>query len=243
MLSDQVPRLAVRMCRDKSPSVVDLTRTVHPRQTISRLPRRRFRPLTVFTLEKSTDKGLSLGAQKKLGFFSSVSVDEKKWLDKNRTWDPCGNLCRKKSTKKSDKRNIFVESHIFPMLRHHSTVFETGHACPSSSEIDRAHLLDLLATSDGTIMARRAQCIRPSLRKMSKRRSAVTIGAPHTPPVIYSGALRMSRLTWTPEVGGSAPDWVSHLGQTIFNFTTSPRRQDPPERDLDNEDWWEECFG
>ena len=149
-----------------------------------------------------------------------------KWLDKNRTWDPCGNLCRMKSTKKSDKRNIFVESHIFPMLRHHSTVFETGHACPSSSEIDRAHLLDLLATSDGTVMARRAHCIRPSLRKMFKRRSSENEQADLD-----------TRSLW------SAPNCASHLGQTIFNFTTSPRRQDPPERDPDAGDWCEECFG
>ena len=71
--------------------------------------------------------------------------------------------------------------HEHQMLRPNLTVCETDHLCPSSSECDTAALLDLLAASEGIMLALcDAQCLRPFLWKVVKQTKCYHHGHPHS---------------------------------------------------------------
>ena len=69
--------------------------------------------------------------------------------------------------------------HEHQVLRPNLTVCETDHLCPSSSECDTAALLDLLAASEGIMLALcDAQCLRPFLWKVVKQTKCYHHGHP-----------------------------------------------------------------
>ena len=108
-------------------------------------------------------------------------------------------------------------SHDHQILRPNLTVCETDPLYQSSSECDTAALLDLLATSDGIILALcDAQCLRPSLWKVVKQTKCYHHGrAKYIPEFQHRTKAHVSVCLFSPASIDTSPKRL-----TTFIFTT-----------------------